>query len=112
MHPTEPLHLQALQALAGALAGVFGSACNLKTHAQQRLSRDLQALQALPHVFPHARHARRVRELTPITRTINLLVGATSKEGRFGAKKSFGDKGLRRLQGQLAGAGGVPCQPA
>jgi hypothetical protein len=39
-------HLQALQALAGALAGVFGSACNLKTQAQQALRRRLQALQA------------------------------------------------------------------
>jgi len=38
--------LQALQGVAGAVAGAFGSACNLKSQARQGLGAVLQALQA------------------------------------------------------------------
>jgi hypothetical protein len=74
---------------------------------QPTLCGRLQALQAFARVFLQARDARRVRvcvrELTPITRTINLLVDATWVEARSSGKKSLCGNGFVRLQGDVAG---------
>jgi len=85
---------------------------------QSTLCGRLQALQAFAHVFLQARDARRVRvcvrvcvrELTPITRAINLLVDATSKEARLLGKNALCGNGLAGLQGH--GCRGVACLQA